>query len=232
MADPLSLKLSEVFRSLQGEGPSAGTPALFVRLALCNLRCRWCDTRYTWDFDRYVYDEEVRLASVADLARTIDAAPERRLILTGGEPLLQQAALVELLQRISPDIRVEVETNGTLQPDPGLLERVDQWNVSPKLSNGGDPLERRLRPEILRALFATGRAFLKLVVQTPGDMMEVEDLIGVLGWPRDRVYLMPEAATASEHRARAPDVAVLSETHGLRFSPRLQAVLWDGARAR
>src|SRR6187551_1148089 len=112
------LKVSEIFESLQGEGASSGAPCVFVRLAQCNLHCSWCDTKYTWDFERYRYEDEVAERSVAEVAQLVNAAPSRRLVLTGGEPLLQQRALKEFFARLSPDITVEVETTARSCPKP------------------------------------------------------------------------------------------------------------------
>jgi organic radical activating enzyme len=227
-----SLKISEIFATLQGEGASAGAPALFVRLALCNLRCSWCDTRYTWDFDAYSYADEVRLVQVEDIAARIASAPEGRVVLTGGEPLLQQAALARLLALVPPTIQVEIETNGTLAPEAALLSRVDQWNVSPKLAHAGDPESRRIRREVLAILRDSGRAFLKFVVQGEADLTEIDALLRDLEWPRERVFLMPEAVTPDVHEARLRQVASLCHANGLRLSPRLHIQLWGGERAR
>lgn len=227
-----TLKLSEVFASLQGEGPSLGAPALFVRLALCNLRCSWCDTRYTWDFERYSFEHEVRDVRVSEIAQRIRGASERRVVITGGEPLLQQRALVTLVADLPADIQIEVETNGTLVPAPELIARVNQWNVSPKLAHAGDPEGRRIREDALRALRDSGRAYLKFVVREAEDLREIEALVSRLSWPADRVFLMPEAATPKDHEARAPEVAALSERRGYAFSPRLHVVLWGGERGR
>ena len=229
---PELLKLSEVFSSLQGEGPSAGAPALFVRLALCNLRCTWCDTRYTWDFERYDYDREVKSVPLAELSQQIRASGEGRVIFTGGEPLLQQRALAKLIETLPGSLTLEVETNGTLEPDPALAARVDQWNVSPKLAHAGDPESRRIRSDALLSLRRTERAFLKFVLRSEGDLAEVDALIHALDWPRERVLLMPEATSAEEHTARAGLVAELCQRRGFRFSPRLHVTLWGGARGR
>ena len=94
------LRLSEVFDSIQGEGVSLGKPCRFVRLALCNLHCHYCDTKYTWDFERFDYDAEVREVSVASLAEQFRSAPAKHVVLTGGEPLLQQRALSQVLALI------------------------------------------------------------------------------------------------------------------------------------
>ena len=227
-----AIKISEIFASIQGEGPSLGEPALFVRLALCNLRCEWCDTRYTWDFARYDYDTEVRELPVAEVASRILSSSPRRLILTGGEPLVQTAALEALLAALPAELAVEVETNGTLAPSAALARRVDQWNVSPKLQNSGEAPHRRRKLEALRALLATERAYLKLVVRSDADRDEAVSLLDELGWPRTRVCLMPEAPTPSLHAERAPLVAAMSQELGVRFSPRLHVLMWGGERGR
>src|SRR6478736_6488588 len=201
------LKVSEIFESLQGEGISSGAPCVFVRLAQCNLHCSWCDTKYTWDFEHYRYEDEVREQSAAEVAQLVNAAVSRRLVLTGGEPLLQQKALREFFARLSPDINVEVETNGTILPEPAALCRVNQWNVSPKLASAGDPESFRIRPEALHALRDTGRAFLKLVVDGDRDFAEADALVARLDWPSDRVCLMPQAADREQLRARSFAVA-------------------------
>jgi organic radical activating enzyme len=227
-----TLKVNEIFASLQGEGASLGAPSLFVRLALCNLRCEWCDTRYTWEFERYDRDREVHPTAVTEVAARIISAPERRVVITGGEPLMQQAALAQLFELIPASIAVEVETNGTLAPEPSLVARVDQWNVSPKLSHAGDEAARRIKIDVLRAFRDTGRAFLKFVVRERDDIGEVRALVHELAWPEERVLLMPEATTAAVHAERSALLAALCQEHGFRFSPRLHVLLWGGERAR
>jgi 7-carboxy-7-deazaguanine synthase len=226
------LKVNELFTSIQGEGPSAGEPALFLRLALCNLRCVWCDTRYTWDFTSYDYQIEVTPLSLEEVAERIGATGERRLVITGGEPLLQQALLVHLIALLNGAAIIEVETNGTLTPDPALAARVDQWNVSPKLEHSGNPRSRRWRPASLRTFRDTERAHLKFVVQELSDLTEVMTLVTEVAWPKERVLLMAQGSTRSEYEPRASVVEELCREHGFRFSPRLQVLLWDGQRSR
>ena len=232
MAAADTLKINEIFASLQGEGPSLGAPSLFVRLALCNLRCDWCDTRYTWDFERYDPAREIHPTPVAEVAARIASAPDRRVVITGGEPLMQQAPLARLFELIPSSTAVEVETNGTVAPEPALAARVDQWNVSPKLAHAGDSADRRIRLDSLAALRDTGRAFLKFVLRSAADLAEAHALVDALAWPRERVFLMPEASTPDLHAERAASVAALCEEHGYRFTPRLHVLLWRGERAR
>jgi 7-carboxy-7-deazaguanine synthase len=225
-----TLRLSEIFESIQGEGASAGAPSVFVRLATCNLRCTWCDTKYTWDWSHYRYEDEVKQVDVADVAKAVLTRPETHLVVTGGEPLLQDGALVTLLAALPPERYVEMETNGTLAPSPDLAARVDQWNVSPKLANCGETAKRRLVPAALGALLATGRAWLKLVVEGESDLSEADALIQSLAWPRERVLLMPQAASREDLAARSPLVARWASERGVGTSPRLHVERWGGRR--
>lgn len=99
--------LTEIFASIQGEGTHTGTPAVFVRLAGCNLSCRFCDTDYALR----------ELLSVEEIVERVRAAggPCPTVVLTGGEPLAQtqSAALIAALQRDGR--RVHIESNGTIR---------------------------------------------------------------------------------------------------------------------
>jgi len=229
-SDATALKLSEIFESLQGEGASTGLPTMFVRLAQCNLHCVWCDTKYTWDFAHYDYEAEVSERSPEDVAATVNASATRRVVLTGGEPLLQQRALERFFALLAPDIVLEVETNGTIAPTPTTLARVNQWNVSPKLSTAGDAESLRLRLPVLRALRDAPEAYLKLVVRSEADYEEAEALVARLAWPANRVLFMPEANDRESLRARSLHVAEAAQKRGFRFSSRLHLELWGGRR--
>src|SRR5207244_3527018 len=122
----------------QGEGASAGTPSVFVRLSLCNLACSWCDTAYTWDWKRYDPKMEIVECQVDDVMARVEelaGASTRNVVLTGGEPLQQQGPLGNLAMGLKErGFRLEIETNGTFVPSEGLASAIDQWNVSPKLA--------------------------------------------------------------------------------------------------
>jgi 7-carboxy-7-deazaguanine synthase len=224
------LRMSEIFDSLQGEGVNVGKPCRFVRLALCNLHCHYCDTKYTWDFEHFDYEREVREASVQSLVQQLSEAPAGHVVVTGGEPLLQQRALAKVFERVPRALFIEIETNGTRAPLPSLLERVNQWNVSPKLASAGDSEALRIRPDALVALRDSGRAYLKLVVKSEQDRDEAEALRERFGFARERTLLMPEAATPDELHARSPAVAAWSQALSVRFSSRLHVTLWGGRR--
>lgn len=229
-ARPPTLSVSELFTSVQGEGPSLGIPCTFLRLSGCNLRCVWCDTRYAWDFARFDRQEVATSMNVTTVAERILEQGQGRLVVTGGEPLLQQAGVEALVQVLPAELGIEVETNGTLAPSRALALRVDQWNVSPKLGNSGEPVERRIREEAIRALADTERAWLKLVAMVPEDLEEADELAGKWGWPRERIVLMPCADTAEALHAMGPWLVDAAIQRGWRYSTRLQVELWEGRR--
>ena len=138
--------ISEIFGpTLQGEGPSAGQAAVFVRLGACNLSCQWCDSAYTWDSSRFDLGSELRVLPIDEVQRQVSAAGSRLVILTGGEPALQATHAAALAHRLRvAGHRIEMETSGTVPLGP-LIQSVDLIVVSPKLSNSGLRKHQRLR---------------------------------------------------------------------------------------
>ena len=229
--DAAGLVVSEVFGpTFQGEGPSAGRVAMFVRLGRCNLDCGWCDTAYSWDWRRFDPAVELHRRSVTSVLAELDAIGAPMLVVTGGEPLLQQARLVTLLEAShTRGWRVEVETNGTVAPLPELVALVDQWNVSPKLAGSGVDLARRWKPDALRALAATGRVIAKFVVTSPSELDEVAMVAASAGLRE--VWVMPEATDATELTRRLADLAPSVLARGWNLSSRLHVLVWGDARA-
>lgn len=229
----------EIFASLQGEGPSAGMPVAFVRLSRCNLACVWCDTAYTWRFEgdnrphrdgvAYVRRANQVMLSPAETAQRIAALGQKRLVITGGEPLLQAGALAEMLTHL-PDVSVEIETNGTAAPPARLDIRVDQYNVSPKLAHSGNAPELALIPERLDAWAADPRAFLKFVIAAPGDVAEVLELQRRYRFRPGHVFLMAEGTSTAAQRERQEWLAPLCMQHGFRMSDRLHIHLYGDTR--
>ena len=222
----------EIFASLQGEGPSAGRPSVFVRLSNCNLACVWCDTAYTWRFsgpDAFERKAEQVVLSEADTATRILAFDGNRLVVTGGEPLLQAPALAKLLALL-PAMHIEIETNGTVAPPPALNALVHQYNVSPKLAHSGNPAALALIAERLAAFTADRRAYFKFVVATPDDVAEVLALAATYAIPRERLFVMPEGTDSATLRTRERWLAEICAREGLRLSDRLHIHLYGDTR--
>lgn len=221
--------VSEVFGpTLQGEGPSAGQPAGFVRLGRCNLACQWCDTPYTWDWDLHDPAQELNTMAVTDVLALVDAMDVGLLVVTGGEPLLQQRHLPPLLEGAKErGWTVEMETAGTIAPTlAGHL--VDRFNVSPKLANSRMALERRFKPDVLRAFQATGRAVFKFVATDPSDLAEVDAIVAECGLAP--VWVMPEGTDAATVVARLQELAPAVVARRWNLTPRLHVLVWGDQR--
>jgi 7-carboxy-7-deazaguanine synthase len=238
----------EIFHTVQGEGISAGCPAVFIRTSRCNLHCVWCDTDHTWNFEGTPWPHEkdalpgytkhrksdvtIELSPAA-AARAILAYGCPRVVITGGEPLLQEKELLETARLIlaeMPDCIFEVETNGTRIPSPEFGEIVHQFNVSPKLTNAGMPENLRIVPKSLAHFAASPKAWFKFVVATPADLAEIQTLRSRFAIPPQRILLMPEGRTAAELDLSAPQLAELCRDLGYRFCDRLHIRLWGDKR--
>jgi organic radical activating enzyme len=216
-----TLRVSELFHSLQGEGPSAGRPAHFLRLQGCDVGCHWCDTKYSWSADG---GQAMTLPQVEAGLRALGDAP--LLVVTGGEPL-QHAGIAELLAFLAARWpRVEVETSGIASP-PLRHERL-HYNVSPKLPSATPRWKETWRH--VEAFAADPRATFKIVVGDSPDPEDVLRLVGEHRLPRERVMLMPEGLTDQAVRDHAASLAELCKQHGFSLSPRLHIWLWGARR--
>ena len=252
-ATPLKLaKLdgyAEIFHSLQGEGVNLGVPSVFIRSSLCNLHCRWCDTDYTWNWEgtpwqhdretsesgyqKFKRKEYIVEMPIPDVVAKIDSFSCYNIILTGGEPLQQEAAwvgLMQLLTSLNPAYRFEVETNGTLVPSEVFDDAVHQYNVSPKLSNSGNPDNLRINPDALSFFSVSPKAWYKFVIAEPTDLEEVETLISQYNLPQARVILMPEGRDETSLQHRRLWLADICRDRNYRYSDRLHIQLWGSKR--
>lgn len=229
----------EIFFSLQGEGKNQGAPSVFVRTSRCNLYCTWCDTPYTWNwtgsafthesapkFDMATQTIELDVSQVAELVRR---HPCRRLVLTGGEPMLQAsecAALVRELESDGSSYAAEIETNGTLIPPPELELVLAQFTVSPKLESSGVERSLRLKTDALAFFAASPKSVFKFVVAGASEVAQVDELAARYAIDPDRIYLMPKASSAEQLRESGPSVAAACLSRGYRFSDRLHIHLF------
>ena len=218
---PATVRVSEAFLTLQGEGLSAGVPAHFLRLQGCSVGCSWCDTKYSWE---EAGGRQCEPVVVLDELRALGAAP--LLVVTGGEPL-ETPALVALLESaLERWERVEVETAGVMPP-PLSHERL-HWNVSPKLPRATSRWDRTWRHTA--AWLAEPNASFKVVVGEAPDEDDALRLLAEHAIPAGRVMLMPEGYTDHGLRERAVALAETCKRHGFRLSPRLHVWLWGARR--
>ncbi|WSS23153.1 7-carboxy-7-deazaguanine synthase QueE [Streptomyces sp. NBC_01190] len=230
-----SLIIAECFGTeqptFQGEGPSCGAPALFIRLSRCNLTCEWCDTKYTWDWEHFDPRQESVRRSATDLLAWALASPVKLVVITGGEPLLQQHALVPLvLALLAGGKRVEFETNGTVVPETALLVDGVGFNISPKLGNSGVADDRRIVPAALVAFAASGQAAFKFVTRAVPELDEIAALVDRYGLAP--VYVMPEGTTADSLIATTRLIADAVAARRWHLASRLHVLAFADTRGR
>jgi organic radical activating enzyme len=216
-----------------------GKPCAFIRLSRCNLACQWCDTAYTWRFTGdnrphrggTSYDRAANQVTLqeTEAAAKIAALGMNRLVVTGGEPLLQSPALARMLEAL-PGMQIEIETNGTIAPPPALDRRVHQYNVSPKLAHSGNPAELALIPERLAEWTENPRAFFKFVIAEPGDVSEVLAIAKRYTIAPQRIYLMAEGTDSATLTARERWLAPICIDNTFNISKRLHIDLFGDSR--
>lgn len=233
----------EIFTTVQGEGRTIGAPAVFARLSGCNLQCVWCDTPYTWNWTgtkfehqedtKYDRKENTLQVTIGEAVDQITESPIKRVVITGGEPMLQQAGIVGLIDSLreqDPNYRFEVETNGTIAPTTEMIERVDQFNISPKLTNSGMAENKRKKPEALKVFSRLANANFKFVIAGEQDAYEALDYMDEFQLPVDNVYLMPEGRTAEDINARMDDLVELAKQVGCNVTTRMHVLIWGAKK--
>lgn len=233
-----SLIVAETFYSLQCEGRAIGTPAVFLRLGGCNLLCKsetWvCDTIEVWKKGKRTPFEDVLCPEYIEYLKR-----GAHLVITGGEPLIHQKAILQYIEWLKKEkfikALIEIETNGTILPCDEINHLVDFWNVSPKLSNCGEPASKRINEAALsyfsRDMSFNGfgdfeyKSIFKFVIANEGDVQEILQDYGMLDM--NQVMLMPAGATREELNITRPIVVEQCKLLCLRYSERLHIVIWD-----
>lgn len=234
------LAVSEVFYSIQGEGKTVGVPSVFVRLGGCNLMCggmgtqfdgelhneaEWrCDTVEVWMNAQAKEVEDVLPDDCVEAIRN-----DAHIILTGGEPTMQQGALENFIRyikhNINPNAYFEVETNGTIMPSEYMFDQIHLWNCSPKLRNSGMDNAMTFKPEVIQALNNKNTIF-KFVVNGEKEWQEIQkDYMPIVD--KDKVYLMPAGENQELLNETKERVVELAKENYLNFTTRLHIEIWN-----
>lgn len=222
--------VNEIFYSLQGEGFLAGVPSVFIRLAGCPLRCRWCDTKYAWS------KEAGRQYSIVEIIHAVKKWPCRFVVITGGEPMVDPdiSQLVSELKAVDKHITIETAGIAYIPEMP-----CDLMSISPKLDNSVPEdikmaaihNDSKLDLAVLEELVSNYNYQLKFVVDSVHDIAEIQELLDKIGdVDAYKVMLMPQAATREELLDKSAIVADMCKLAGFAFSQRLQVLLWNNER--
>lgn len=194
-----------------------------------------CDAWYTWNPktpEFWTEGRDVPTGEVAELVRdnwgAKDERIQRRLVITGGEPLIQKGEIDNLMDKL-PEYKFEIETNGTIMPTEKQLAEA-QFNCSPKLRNSANMERSRKRPDVIHALAEANTTF-KFVVMTNEDLDEIEnEWVNGVGIDPEKVILMPQGVTAEEVQQNMRVVAEHAKLKGYRMLGRLQNDIWGARR--
>lgn len=214
----------EIFKSIQGEGRNRGQECVFIRLKGCNLHCSWCDTKDSWD-SADPLNEGVCLLDISEIERIIRQYDVKHLVITGGEPLLQQKAVKALIEVLN-DYYIEIETNGTILP----IFDINQFNISPKLDHSGNSSKECEKPEVLIELAKKSNADFKFVIKDKSDISIILDFVTKYGIKKDKVFLMALGKTEEELAMREQLVIHLAEENGFSYTERLHVKLFGNRR--
>jgi len=220
------MKVSEIFFSIQGEGPHAGVPTIFIRLQGCNLTCSYCDTDYA---QSEVAGIDMSYSEVLDevfrISHSLDFTP--RICLTGGEPLLQNCFhLVKSLTSQSYNFAVDVETNGTY-PVPVWYSMVSTWVVDYKLSSK-NLVSNRIEEWI--DLVSMDDLYIKFVIDQIDDLDNIYTIVDGLGIGMDfynHVLISSVYGRSQEGLAR---IAKYCIKNGFRMNYQLHKLIWGDKR--
>jgi 7-carboxy-7-deazaguanine synthase len=226
------VNVNEIFGpTIQGEGSHTGHRVGFLRLAGCNLACVWCDTPYSWDWSRYDKNEESHRMSVEDIAEAIKPMKVDRLIVTGGEPMLQQRNFKAIYE--ATGCKLDIETNGTIEPKPETIDAVDLFVVSVKLEHAGDSDLARIKWEAIfkfAELAEQGKAIFKFVAKDATDLDEIREIVDAGCIPPHTVYIMAEGVTVDAQLEGMRRIVDFVIEEGWQLSPRLHTLIWGQER--
>lgn len=239
------MKVIESFLSIQGEGAFAGRLAIFIRLAGCNFTCagfgcemisaktgellRGCDTIKAAQSSHFTHlIKELDFSSLCALVEGY-AAPNAMVVITGGEPFIQQKS--EDFKRfiswlILQKRLVQFESNGSIEPDFSACKALSSCHfaLSIKLSNSGESEQKRINAKAIKSIFANARAFYKFVLSDEKQLDEIEKILQI---QKGEVYLMPLGKSQKELSQNAPKIAQIAIAKGYNYSDRIHIRLWD-----
>ena len=226
------IRVSEYFYSIQGEGLTVGVPAVFLRLQGCNLDCgskggTWvCDTEAVWKRGSKFSVSELYEFLMTNFKDAFDKGAH--LVVTGGEPLLQQPSIESLIKNFDHKPYIEIDTNGTIEPIDQLKDLVNQWNVSPKLANSGEPHGKRINIDALNWFREQRNSIFKFVVSSSSDIDELEKEFKWLHFlPIRQKFLMPAADNRMDLHGYYEKIIELAKVKGYSLSQRFHLTVWD-----
>lgn len=234
------IPISEIFKSIQGEGKYAGTPCIFVRFFGCTLHCRFngvsCDTPYAVTGNTFVSLPIKEIVSEIKKCLGKDNSIHH-IVFTGGEPGLYQKQIIKIIDKLDESEELmnipffyEIETNGTIELIDEIDDYIDHFNLSIKLKSSNQPdkfEKKRLNLDAIKS-YPFKKSCFKFVVSSKEDLNEIISLHTT--FPEYDIMLMPQGETREEMIKNSPYVIDLCIQYGFRFSLRQHIMIWDNKK--
>ena len=215
------MRVSEIFASVEGEGSRQGYLATFVRLFGCALRCSWCDSRYACEGDGYTE------MSPDEILQKVTWLGNRRITLTGGEPLLQKDAPGLVIRLAESGFEVSIETSGSVDytalfPDSVRDRLGTNLMITADWKCPGSGMEKMMKEQCFTLLRQWD--VLKFVVCSREDLEHAESVIRKYS-PPCQIFLSPVFG-----KVRMSDIVDFMKERDLqnvRIQAQLHKIIWD-----
>ena len=209
----MTLRVNEIFYSIHGEASYSGYPCIFIRLTGCNLRCSYCDTKYAYDEGEYF--------SIEDILQNISSYACSLILVTGGEPLIQEETPVLIEQLLAKGMTVILETNGSIP-----LGNVDTRCIRVldiKCPSSGEEQENIF--ENLNSL--TGNDEMKFVMACRDDYDYARTVLDRLprNFPVHHIHFSPVSERLSPAKLAT---WILEDGLNVRLNIQLHKIIWPG----
>lgn len=237
------MRIIELFKSIQGEGQRTGRPSIFIRTGGCNLRCMFgksiCDTPHS------SFNPDESKYGLINVGHIITENPQiQDIVITGGEPLIQKDldSLVDYIKNINPFLHITIENNGTIMPSNYLMEMVDLWSISPKLSTSEPKVSKkygvtkeqveyhkshRINKDVLDKLSNECECQFKFVYSGMDSIIEILDIIDNTNIVKSQILLMPEGTTNKQLTKLRKETIEMCVKYGFVYCERVHIVVWD-----
>lgn len=212
----LSMNVIEIFASIDGEGKRQGCLTTFLRLHDCNIRCSYCDTLYSYGPQSTF--ESMSIQAVADI---IEQLGNHRITITGGEPLLQEQAVIELIDELTkrnPQYDFNIETNGTIVPS---FQRENVW-FTYDYKMPSSLAEDSMNLDIFK--IATAKDIIKFVVGSVQDLDRMDEVLKT--YPTNgQIFVSP--VWGNIEGAMIVDYMKAHNWQNVKFQLQIHKFIWD-----
>ena len=211
-----SLRITEIFYSLQGESNTVGIPTVFIRLTGCPLRCVYCDTAYAFTGGKKL--------NINDILTEAEQYETTYITVTGGEPLAQPACIELLTELLNKDFKVSLETSGAIdisKVDPRTVKVMDL-----KTPSSGE-LEKNLYENIQ---FLNSKDQVKFVIGTDEDYIWSKAILTEYALS-DRCEVLFSPVMGQQNPTELAE-KILRDRLPVRFQIQLHKLLWDDAQGK